>query len=259
MTAVIHDSVIIHPSSHVADDVELGPWTVIGPNVRIGAGCKIGSHVVIKENTLLGQHNVVHAFASLGGDPQTKNYNGANTSLVIGDNNVFHEYCTINRGDLDGASVTRIGDHNLFMTSVHVAHDCVIGNHAIFVNNTALAGHVEIQDYAVLSAFVAVHQFCTVGTSCFLTKGCLVTKDVVPYMIVTGNPPRVRGLNKIGLRRRDFDAAAMEILKKVHKIIFSDETLTSESLGKLRELANQSAIVQPVYDMLAATTRGIVR
>ena len=174
----ISELAIIDPSAHIAADVEIGPWSIIGPHVSIDTGSKIGPHVVVKENTRLGKGNTVHAFASIGGDPQVKQYDGADNFLEIGDNNVIHEYVTINRGDVSGEGVTKIGDRNLFMAYVHVAHDCVIANDCIFVNNAGMAGHVIVEDFVVLGAYCAVHQFCTLGAHSFLSRGAMIAQDV---------------------------------------------------------------------------------
>ena len=255
----IHPTAVIDPSSVIAANVEIGPWCMIGPNVTIESGSRLGSHIVVQKNTTIGENNTIHPYASIGGDPQTKGYVGHETTLVIGSHNVIHEFCTINRGDIDGAGVTRIGDHNLLMTGVHVAHDCIIHNHVILVNHSTLGGHVTIHDHAVVSAFVAIHQFCTIGTSCFLTKGCMVTKDVIPYMTVTGEPPRVRGLNKVGLARRGFSAEDLSVIKEIYKILFMRDILIEEAQEALIELAKKSPIVQPALDLLQQSSRGIIR
>ena len=150
---------------------------------------------------------MVHAFASIGGDPQVKQYDGADNFLEIGDNNVIHEYVTINRGDVSGEGVTKIGDRNLFMAYVHVAHDCVIANDCIFVNNAGMAGHVIVEDFVVLGAYCAVHQFCTLGAHSFLSRGAMIAQDVLPYSMIAGNPPAATGINKVGLARRGFSKA----------------------------------------------------
>lgn len=250
----------IHPSAQIAADVEIGPWTVIGPNVVIGAGCKIGSHVVIQENTTMGENNIVHSFALIGGDSQHKGEPEKDTTLEIGDHNVIHGYVTINRGSHVGTKVTKIGNHCLFMMASHVAHDCELADHIILANHATLGGHVTIGDYAILGAFTAVHQFCHVGAHAFLTRACLASKDIMPYVNVSGNQPSVAGLNKTGLKRRGFTAEMLSAIDEAYRIVFRQSLTKPDALKKLEPLvAKHEDIIGPMYELLKNSTRGIER
>jgi len=256
----ISQQAIIDPSAEIASGVEIGPWTHIGPGVRIGKNTKIGSHVVVKENTTMGEHNVVHSFASIGGDPQVRSYKHHESYLEIGDHNVFHEYATISRGDVSGTGVTKIGSHNLFMACTHVAHDCIIHDSTIFVNNAAVAGHVEVYDFVVLGAYCAVHQFCQIGKHSFLSRGAMVSQDVVPYTMVVGNPPKVCGINKVGLSRRGFSKEQIANIMFCYKAIFRKQATRAEAIASIEaEIPDPDASVLPILASLRASERGIVR
>ncbi len=257
---MIADTAFVHESVELGENVFVGPCAVIGPNVVIGEGCSIGAHVVIKQDTLIGSYNTIHQFASVGGDPQIKNYKSGQTSyLKIGNHNVIHEYVTINRGALSAEKQTIVGDNNQFMAYSHVAHDCVLGNEIIMVNNSTLAGHVTVENFAILSAFTAVHQFCRVGRYSMLTKGCLVGKDVLPYLIVAENPPRVCGLNKIGLKRGGCSQVQIDLIKQAYKIIFKSELTLKSALDELKVLVAIDKIIQPMLSMIQKSERSIVR
>ena len=185
---MIDSRAIIHPSAKLASDVEVGPWSIIGPDVEIGAGTVIASHVIIKGPTVIGKHNRIYQFSSVGEDTPDLKYKGEPTRLVIGDNNIIREGVTIHRGTIQDRHETTIGHHNLLMAYVHIGHDSVIGNHCILVNNTALAGHVHIDDWAILSGFTLVHQFCKIGAHSFSGMGTAIGKDVPAYVMVNGSP-----------------------------------------------------------------------
>ena len=256
----ISDQAIIDPTAEIDSGVEIGPWTHIGPRVRIGKDTKIGSHVVIKENTTMGANNVVHPFASIGGDPQVKAYTHHDSFLEIGDHNVFHEYATISRGDISGTGVTKIGNHNLFMACTHVAHDCIIHDSTIFVNNAAVAGHVEVQDFVVLGAYCAVHQFCHIGMHSFLSRGAMVAQDVVPYTMVVGNPPKVCGINKVGLSRRGFSKDQIANIMYCYKAIFRRQATLAEAIKAIEiEIPEPDASIKAILEGLRVSERGIVR
>ena len=191
----------IHPSVVIGNNVSIGPWVMIGPNVEIGDNTKIHSHVVIDRDTKLGKNNVIHSYAALGGDPQDLGYKGEDTYLEMGDGNIVREFVTINRGSATGKRITRVGNKNFFLAYSHVAHDCQLKNEILMVNNATLAGHVTVDDYVILGAFTAVHQFCRVGAYSFLSRATEISKDVPPYMLVKGLPGFPCGLNKVGLKR----------------------------------------------------------
>jgi UDP-N-acetylglucosamine acyltransferase len=257
--ATIDERAIIHPSAKVAEGVKIGPWTCIGPNVEIGRDTSIGAHVVIQENTKIGEHNTICSFSSLGGDPQHKGYAGEKTFLEIGDHNTIREFCTISRGTQEGGGVTRIGNGNFLMTYVHIAHDCLIGNETIFVNNASLAGHVRIDNFVTIGAFVGVHQFCCVGAYSFVSRAALVFKDILPYLLVVNNPTVVRGLNKVGLKRHGFTRQTLENLQKAYKLIFKSKLLVTDAILELQKMLAVCPEVKLLIDGLSDSERGIVR
>ena len=255
----IDERAIIHSTAKIADDVEIGPWTLIGSQVEIGVGTVVGSHVVVKENTKIGQHNKIHAFSSLGGDPQHKDYAGAETFLEIGDHNVIREFCTISRGTEEGGGVTRVGNGNFLMAYVHIAHDCIVGNETVFVNNSSLSGHVHVNDFARLGGFVGVHQFCSIGAYSFVSRAAMVAQDVLPYLLVANNPISVYGLNKVGLKRRGFTAQTLTHLQKAYKIIFNSKLLVTDAIAELEKMLIICPEVKLLVDSLSKSERGIVR
>lgn len=256
---MIDPSAIIHPSAKLAADVEVGPWTLIGPDVEIGEGCVIASHIVIKGPTKIGKQNHIYQFSSIGEDTPDLKYKGEPTRLVIGDHNVIREGVTIHRGTVQDRSETTIGDNNLLMAYVHVGHDSVIGNHCILVNNAALAGHVHIGDWAILSGFTLVHQFCKIGAHSFAGMGSAIGKDVPAYVMVNGSPAEAKNINVEGLRRRGFTKDDIALLTKAYKIIYRRGLTLDEALAELSPLAVSSPALQALIDSLNSSTRGIVR
>lgn len=256
---MIHPQAIVEPGAKLADDVEIGPWSYIGADVEIGAGTRIGSHVVVKGPTRIGAENRIFQFASVGEECQDKKYRGEPTELVIGDRNQIREGCTIHRGTVQDAGITRIGSDNLLMAYVHVAHDCIVGNHCILANNTALAGHVRLGDHAILGGFTAVHQFCQIGPHVMCGAGTVVLKDIPAYVMANGNTAEPHGINLEGLKRRGFSRATLRILRQAYKIIYRQNLTVAEALEQLRQLASQEPAVQPLIDSLSGSTRGIIR
>jgi UDP-N-acetylglucosamine acyltransferase len=255
----IHPTAIVDPAARIGDGVEIGAYTVVGPDVEIGAGSRIGPHCVITGHTRLGAGNRVYQFASIGEAPQDKKYRDEPTRLEIGDNNTIREFCTLNRGTVQDAGVTRIGDDNWIMAYVHVAHDCQIGNRTIFANNAQLAGHVLIEDDVILGGFTLVHQFCRVGAHSITGLGTVVLQDIPPYVKASGNPVRPYGLNTEGLRRRGFSADALVALKRAYRTLYRSGLTLDEAKA---ELAGQAADVPEVrrfVDFLGVAGRGIVR
>src|SRR3954469_2858890 len=204
--SLIHTTAIVDPAARLAADVEVGPYTIIGPHVEIGAGSRIGPHTVITGHTRIGAKNTISQFVSVGDAPQDKKYGGEPTRLEIGEGNTIRECCTINRGTIQGGGVTRVGNDNWIMAYVHIAHDCRIGNRAIFANSTQLAGHVLVDDDAVLGGFTGVHQFCRVGAHSITGVSTVVLQDIPPYVTASGSPARPFGINSEGLRRRGFSS-----------------------------------------------------
>lgn len=256
---MIDPRAIIDSSARLADDVSVGPWTLIGPDVEIGAGTVIASHVVIKGPTRIGRNNRIYQFSSVGEDTPDLKYKGEPTRLDIGDHNVIREGVTIHRGTVQDKGLTRIGDHNLLMAYVHVGHDSVIGNHTILVNNAALAGHVTVGDWAILSGFTLVHQFVNIGMHSFSGMGSAIGKDVPAYVTVAGNPAEAKGINTEGLKRRGFSSDAMTALRRAYKAIYRQGLTLDEALAEVGRMLPEHPEILPLLESLQASTRGIVR
>ena len=256
---MIHASAIVDPSATLAADCEVGPYTVIGPGVTIGAGCRIGPHVVIKGPTKIGARNRIYQFASVGEDPQDLKYGGEPTELHIGDDNVIRECATLNRGTAGGGGITRVGDHNLFMAYIHVAHDCDVGSHTVFANSASLAGHVRVGDHAILAGFAGVHQFCTVGEHAFVGLHSVVNGDVAPFTMVVGNYAKGRGINKNGLRRREFGEPTIAALHRAYMRVLHRHGSREEAITSLRPEIDAHAEVRRFVDFIVSSERGVVR
>jgi UDP-N-acetylglucosamine acyltransferase len=256
---LIDPRAVIDPGAELAANVNVGPHTVIGPGVYIGEGTRIGPHVVIEGPTRIGQDNHIYQFASLGAAPQDKKYAGEETRLEIGDRNTIREFVTFNRGTVQDAGVTRIGNDNWIMAYVHIAHDCRIGDQTIFANNASLAGHVHIDDYAILGGFTLVHQFCRIGAHSLTAFGSGISMDVPPYVTVGGSPARAHGLNMEGLRRRGFPEDVRRLLKQAYKIIYRENRPLADAVVRLKTLAGGSAELDMLVRFLETQTRGIVR
>ncbi|GAB1264835.1 acyl-ACP--UDP-N-acetylglucosamine O-acyltransferase [Aurantivibrio infirmus] len=259
MSELIDPRAIIDPSAKLADDVSVGPWSIIGANVEIGAGTKIESHVVIKGPTMLGCNNHIFQFSTIGEATPDLKYKDEPTTLVVGDNNVFREGVTIHRGTVQDRGETTIGNHNLLMAYVHVGHDSVIGNHCILVNNVAIAGHVWVGDYAQLSGYTLVHQFCQIGAHSFTAMGTAVGKDIPAYVMVTGNPAAAKGINNEGLKRRGFSKDDQAAVSKAFKVIYRRGFTLDQAKAELEVLAQTCPAITPLLESLQSSKRGIVR
>lgn len=255
---MIDSRAVVDPGAAIADDVVVGPYAVIGADVEIQSGCWIGPHVVINGPTTLGRDNQVYQFCSIGEAPQDLKYNGEPTRLTIGDRNTFREYCTINRGTVTGHGETVIGNDNLIMAYVHVAHDCIIGNHTVFSNGASLAGHVTIGDHAILGGFTLVHQFSTLGAHCFTGMGTALNRDLTPFTIASGNYAHAVGINKEGLKRRGFSPEAVRALTQAFKLLVRGKDRQA-GLQEVTELASQFPEVKTFVDFIETSERGIVR
>ena len=256
---MIDSRAVIHPKAELASDVEVGPFTVIGPDVSIGAGSWIGPHVVINGPTRIGRDNKIFQFASVGEMPQDKKYGGEPTLLEIGDGNVIREFCTINRGTVQGGGTTRIGSDNWIMAYVHIAHDCHIGDHTIFANNASLAGHVTIEDYVILGGYSLVHQFCSLGAHSFTGFASGIAKDIPPYVMVSGYRAAPHGLNAEGLRRRGFSTETLTRLRRAYKTIYRANLTLKEAIVQLKEQIAECPEIGMMVDFLEKSSRGIVR
>ncbi|MGB0663549.1 MAG: acyl-ACP--UDP-N-acetylglucosamine O-acyltransferase [Pontibacterium sp.] len=256
---MIHPQAIVDPTANIADDVKIGPWTYIGPNVTIDEGTVIESHVVIKGPTRIGKGNRIFQFSSIGEECQDLKYNGEPTELVIGDYNTIREGVTIHRGTIQDNSLTSIGSHNLLMAYVHVAHDCVVGNHVILANNTSLAGHVRVADWAILGGFTAIHQFCQVGEHVMTGVNSVIFKDVPAYVKGGGNPFKPRTINAEGLKRRGFSAETIAVLKRAYRLLYRENLTVEQSIEALEALQEDTPAVALLIDSVKASTRGISR
>ena len=258
---MIETSAIIDPSAKIAAGVKIGAFTRIGPHVEIGEGTTIASHVVIDKNTRIGKHNKIYDFACIGGDPQDLTPQDRETFLEIGDQNIIREFCTINRGSnkAAGSGVTRVGNCNMLMAYIHIGHDCQVGSHIIFANNASIAGHVTVDDHANLGAFAAVHQFVRIGSFSFLGRATKVGQDVLPYMLITGNPGSPTGLNLVGLRRRGLSQGLMRALRHTYQLFYRRDLKLTEIHQELMEMAKHHHEINLFLDILNNTKRGVAR
>ena len=256
---MIHPTAIVHRAARLASDVEVGPYSVIGEHVEVGEGSRIGSHVVLDGHTRIGQRNTIWHFVSIGAPPQDKKYKDEPTGVEIGDRNTIREFCTINRGTVQDAGVTRVGNDNWIMAYVHFAHDCQIGNNAIFANLAQIAGHVSVGDWAILGGNTQAHQFVQIGAHSFTGMGTYLAQDLPPYVTAAGNMARPFGINKEGLKRRGFSPEAIAGLKRAYKTLYRKGLSLEEALGELKAQAAACREVQPLLDFIARSKRGIIR
>jgi UDP-N-acetylglucosamine acyltransferase len=256
---VIDPRAVISPQAELAADVAVGPFSVIGADVVIGAGTWIGPHAVINGPTRIGADNKVYQFASLGDAPQDKKYKGEPTRLEIGDRNVFRECVTVNRGTTHDAGVTRIGSDNLFMAYAHVAHDCQLGDKIVMSNVATLGGHVEIGDWVILGGLSAVHQFTKVGAHCFIANNAAVTRDVPPYVMAVGQPAVPHSVNSEGLKRRGFDAAQIQNIRRAYRVLYRSGLKLKEAMAELERTAEAQSEIRPFVEFIKRSERSIVR
>lgn len=258
-TAKIHSTAIIDPLAQLDSSVEVGPYSVIGPNVKIDAGTRVGSHVAINGHTTIGKNNQIFQFSSLGEAPQDKKYKGEPTLLEIGDNNTIREFCTFNLGTVQDKGTTKIGNDNWIMAYVHIAHDCQIGNHTIFANNSSLAGHVDVYDHAILGGFTLIHQFCKIGSHVITAVGSVVFKDIPPYVTAAGYDAKPHGINAEGLKRRGFSPESILQIKRAYKALYRKGLTLDEAKAELLTMQAESPEIALLTDFLNVSTRGIVR
>lgn len=258
--AYIDPSARVHPAAEIGDGTVVGPHAVVGEHVRLGRNCRIGASAVIDGWTEIGDGNEFYPMASIGLAPQDLKYRGEPTRLVIGHHNVFREFVTVHRGTAGGGGETTIGDHNLFMAYVHVAHDCHIGDRTIFANGATLAGHVGVEDYATISAFSGVHQFCRVGRHAYIGGYSVVTKDALPYGKSVGNRARSYGLNTIGLMRRGFSGESLSAMKRAFHYLLTSKMNTSRALAEIERDPALVACAEVRYlvEFIRTSQRGVV-
>jgi len=254
---MIHRSALVDPAAQVGEDVNVGPFSILGPNVVIGDHCQIAAHVVIERNTRLGNGVRVGYGSVLGADPQDLKYKGEETWVEIGDATIIREYCTINRGT-PATGKTTVGQRCFIMTYVHIAHDCVIGDDVILANSIQMAGHVTVDDRAIISGLVPIHQFVRVGTFAFVGGGSRVNQDVPPYTKAVGNPVHLYGLNSVGLQRAGFSPEVKLALKKAYRLIFNSHLTVSQGISRARTEIPAVAEVETFLRFIEASQRGVL-
>ncbi len=256
---LIDSKAIVDSHAELADDVSVGPYSVIGADVKIGAGNIIGSHVVIKGPTSIGKENRIYQFTSIGEDPQDKKYAAEITRLEIGDRNTIREFTSMHRGTQQDNCVTKIGDDNLFMAYTHVAHDCIIGNNVIMANGASLAGHVHLNNNAILGGFTLVHQFTQVGQYSFAAMGSAITQDIPPFIMVGGKPTRPHGINSVGMERNGISAEDIRLIRNAYKIIYKMNLRLEDAIEKMEDMASDSKQLTDMISFLRNVSRGILR
>jgi len=251
----IHKTAIIEEGAQLGDNIAIGPFTIIGKDVKIGDGTRIDSNTVIAGKTTIGKNNHIYSHAAIGTDPQDLKFKGEEVELIIGDNNKIREFTLFNPGTEGGGSITRIGNNNLFMGYVHVAHDVIIGDNCVFANCATLAGHVEIDDYVVVGGLTPIHQFCKIGTQVMIGGGSVVTQDIPPYCLAEGNKAVLRGLNLNGLRRRFDNREDINAVKSAYKALFETGKPLADTAKELLESDNDH--VKTLASFCLDTKRGI--
>jgi len=257
---MIHPAAIIDPKAEIGEGVEIGPYSLIERDVSIGEGPKVGPHVIIREGTKIGKGCQVFQFASIGEAPQFLGYKGEKTFLQIGDRNIIREFVTLHRGTVKGGGKTVIGNDNYLMAYSHVAHDCQIGNQVVMANGATLAGHILIEDYAIIGGLSAIHQFCRVGTHAFISGLTGVSLDIPPYMLSSGSRAKLFGLNAVGLKRHHFSEETLKALKKAYRIVFRSGLTLEKAMKKVGEDdIFQIPEVQHLLQFIQHSKRGICR
>jgi len=256
---VIDPRAVVHDGARLGAEVSIGPYCVIGDEVTIGDRCRLDAHVVIEGPTVLGPDNHVAPMVSLGGPPQDKKYRGERTTLEIGARNRIREFVTVNRGTEAGGGVTTLGDDNLLMAYVHVAHDCRVGDRTIFANAATLAGHVDVGDDATVGAFSAVHQFCRVARHAFIGGYSVVTRDALPWVLTVGNRARASGLNTVGLERRGYPPETVAALRRCYTLLFRSKLLLAEALRQVEAELGHVPEVAYFLEFVRGSERGVCR
>ena len=261
--AKIHPTAVVDPKAQLAESVEIGPYTIVGAEVSIDEGTTVGPHCVLQGPTRIGRDNKIFQFCSLGADPQDKKYAGEPTRLEIGDRNTIREFCTFNRGTVQDDSLTRLGDDNWVMAYVHLAHDCKVGNKTILANNAALAGHVHVGDWVILGGFTAVHQFCKIGAHAMTGMGSMLSQDLPPFVMASGNLAEAKGINLEGLKRRGFSPERLNAVKQMYRILYRRGLTLDQArmeMDALRAQMSEAAdVITLMLDFLAGAGRGIIR
>ncbi len=256
----IHHTAIVSNTAKIGVDVKIGPYSVIGPDVTLGDGVELMSHVVIEGHTSVGAGTRFFPFASIGHQPQDLKYHGEPSRLEIGERNVIREHVTMNPGTEGGGMLTKVGNECLFMVGAHVAHDCMVSNNVILVNNATLGGHVMIDDWAIIGGLAAVHQFVRIGRHAMIGGKTGVEHDVIPYGTVTGNRARLEGLNLLGLKRRGFSRDEIHDIRKAYRLIFAEEGTMAERVADVFEDFSKNEPVMEIIDFIRSdSSRGICK
>ena len=255
----IHETAIIDPSAKIHSSVKIGPYSIVGPDVNLGPDCELDAHVVVKGPSNFGSGNKFFSFCVVGEATPDLKYKGEKSSLEVGKNNIFREFCKVHRGTDVDLGYTKIGDNNLVMPGVMIAHDCVIGDDNILVDNSALAGHVKLGDHVTLGGYTLIHQFCQLGSYSFTGLGAHVTMDVPAFTRVAGSPIKQAGLNSIGLERKNFLADDISNLKKAYKIFFRQGLKVEEALDMISKECKSNDSLKIFVDSIKNSTRGVIR
>ena len=248
---------VISQKAQIGRNVSIGPYCIIEDNVIIGDNTIIGSHTIIKEYTEIGENCNIFSHCVIGEVPQDKKYNGEKSKLVIGNNNIIREFCTLNRGT-EESGLTKIGNNCLFMAYVHVAHDCDLKDDIILANGVQLGGHVTIDNYGIIGGMTPVHQFCKIGMHSFVGGGLRVVQDVPPYIIANGEPLKFSGINILGLRRRKFTSTERDNIKKAYKLIYNSNYNISQATEKIENTFNIDNSIKDILDFIKSSSRGLI-
>lgn len=262
--ASIHPSSIVDQSARIADDVEIGPFCIIGPEVEIGPRTVLMSHITVRGHTTIGSGNRIFQGAAIGCEPQDKKYAGEDTRLVIGDDNVIRENCTLSTGTIQDQGITIVGSRNLFMANTHIAHDCVIGNDTIMANNTGLAGHVHVEDFVVIGGQSGVHQFVRIGAHAMLGGASGVLRDVPPYVICAGYPAEPHGLNLVGMRRCGMTNDTIRLLQSCYHAVYREGNLIADAVNEIEKILSAAPQddkprIEHFLEFIKNSPRGIIR
>jgi UDP-N-acetylglucosamine acyltransferase len=256
---MIHKTALVHEKARIGENVEIGPYAIIGEHVSIGDGTRVGAHTVIEGWTEIGRDNRIYQFASIGADPQDLKFGGEESHLKIGDRNMIREFVTLHRGTAEGGGVTVIGSDCLLMAYCHVAHDCILGDRVILANAATLAGHVHIDDHAILGGLCAIHQFTRVGCHVMISGGAMVVQDIPPYTIAQGDRAKTVGINQVGLKRRNFSDEAVRDIKQAYKLMFRSGLRKDEALAQIEAEMKDSKEVAVFTDFIRSSERGVAR
>jgi UDP-N-acetylglucosamine acyltransferase len=247
----------VSPRARLGSDVRIGAYAVVGDEVELGDGCVLHPHALVMGPARFGRENIFHSFCAIGGDPQDRKYQGERTGLEAGDANRFREFSTVSRGTGHGTGTTRLGSHVLLMAYSHVAHDCVLGDHAILVNGATLAGHVVVGDYATIGAFCPVHQFCRIGRHAYIAAHTVITQDVPPFAkVVATRETRCYGVNSIGLERHGYSPERVRVIEQAYRLLLRSKLNTAQAVVRMRETLNGSKDVEELIEFIESARRG---